>query len=162
MTPTEIEVWQTVVALNRTWTSGNPEQLVDYFHADIVAITPTDPHRLEGREACIAGWTEFVEQAKVIEWKERDPLVTFFGDSAVVTYYYEARVEMGGKVVELTGRDMLFMVKENGKRLRVWRMSERASSCVAHRICSVSAESKSPAGPFGRIRKYSFVPVPPS
>jgi hypothetical protein len=53
---------------------------------------------------------------KIISWAERDPKVTIFGDNtAVVTYYCEAEVEMGGKVVELTGRDMFCMVKENGK-----------------------------------------------
>jgi len=125
MTEQELEVWQTVVAMNHAWTSGHAEQLADYFHADIVAITPTDPHRLEGREACIAGWAAFVAAAKIIDWKERDPKVTVFGEyAAVVSYYYEAKVEMGGKLVELTGRDMFFMVREQG---RWWAVADQFS-----------------------------------
>jgi len=116
MTPTEIEVWQTVVAMNHAWTTGHPEQLRDYFHTDMVAITPTERQRLEGRAACIAAWAAFVEQAKILDWKERDPKVTVFGTSAaVVTYYYAAKVEMAGKLVELTGRDMFFLVHEQGR-----------------------------------------------
>ncbi len=60
MTETELEVWQTVEALNRAWTTGRVDELERYFHPDIVAITPTVRERLEGREACIAGWAEFV------------------------------------------------------------------------------------------------------
>jgi uncharacterized protein (TIGR02246 family) len=124
MTPTEIEVWQTVVAMNRAWTSGHPEQLAGYFHEKMVAITPAGGHRLEGREACIAAWTAFVEQAKIVSWVERDPLVTVFGEAAVVTYYYDAAVEMGGKRQTLAGRDMFFMVKEDG---RWWAVADQFS-----------------------------------
>lgn len=51
MTPAEAEVWATVQALNRTWTTGNVDDLADHFHPDMIAITPTDRDRLEGRES---------------------------------------------------------------------------------------------------------------
>ena len=125
MTPTELAVWQMVTAMNRAWTTGHAEQLANYFHERIVAITPTDRHRIEGREACIAAWAAFVEDAKVLDWQEHDPKVTVFGENAaVVTYYYEAKVGMAGKLVELTGRDMFFMVKEDG---RWWAVAEQFS-----------------------------------
>ena len=66
MTPTELEARQSVQAMNRAWTTSHVEELRNYFDENIVAITPTDRHRLEGREACIAAWAAFVEQAKVI------------------------------------------------------------------------------------------------
>jgi hypothetical protein len=115
MTEIELEVWQTVVAMNRAWTTGNVDDLRNYFHQDIVAITPADRLRLQGREACIAAWTAFVAAAKIIEWKERDPIVHVFADTAVVTYYYEAKVEIDGEMRTLAGRDMCFMVSEAGK-----------------------------------------------
>ena len=120
MTPTELEVWQTVQALNRAWTSGRVEELENYFHEDIVAITPTDRQRLEGRTTCIAGWAAFVDQAKILTWKETDPQVRVFGDdAAVVTYYYDLFVEMSGKEMHLAGRDMFLMVNEGGRWLAV-------------------------------------------
>ena len=125
MTPTELEVWQTVVAMNRAWTTGRVDELRDYFHVDMVAITPTDRDRLEGRVACIAAWAAFVEKANILDWKERDPKITVFEENAaVVTHYYEAKVEMGGKLVELSGRDMFFMVKEAG---RWWAVADQFS-----------------------------------
>jgi hypothetical protein len=44
------EIWKTLKDLNNVWTKGNPDDLKDYFHADMVAITPTDKKRREGRD----------------------------------------------------------------------------------------------------------------
>ena len=120
MTPAELEVWQTVEALNRAWTTGRVEELERYFHEEVVAITPTDRERVEGRQACIAGWAEFVRQAKILDWKESEPRVRVFGDdAAVVTYYYDMLAVMGGKEIRLAGRDMFFMVKEDDRWVAV-------------------------------------------
>lgn len=40
-------VWETVQALNRLWTvENNPDELRNYFHKDMVAITPTDHYQI--------------------------------------------------------------------------------------------------------------------
>lgn len=53
--------------------------------------------------------------AKVHRWEEIDPKVQIYGDSAVVTYYFDMTFEMGGQLIEMGGRDMFVFVKENGK-----------------------------------------------
>ena len=114
------EVWQTVQALNRAWTSGKCDELKDYFHDGMIAITPTDRSRLEGKQACIDGWTRFVAATtKMHYWKEFDPKIQVYGDTAIVTYYFEMSCDMGGKTIQLTGRDMLVLVREKGKWLVV-------------------------------------------
>ena len=76
----EDEVWAFVQEMNRAWTvEGKPERLVDYFAPEMIAITPTDCLRREGREACVAGWTEFVRATKIIRWIEKNPLVLMLG-----------------------------------------------------------------------------------
>jgi hypothetical protein len=118
---TKEEVWQTVQAMNRLWAvEGKTEELKEYFHEDMVAITPTDRERREGRDACIAGWKAFVDAAKIHYIKEIDPKIQLYGDGnfAVVTYYYDMSVEMGGQVFNLGGRDMFALVKE-GERWMV-------------------------------------------
>jgi uncharacterized protein (TIGR02246 family) len=115
-------IWRTVQALNHAWAlDGDADRLADYFHEDMVAITPSDRQRLEGREACMASWKKFVESAKVTRWEERDPQVQLFGAGklAVVTYYYDMSVDMGGGSVELAGRDMMVLVEEDGRWLVV-------------------------------------------
>src|SRR6266568_8354565 len=105
MNGVECEVWQTVQALNRSWTEGKGELLGDYFHDKMVAITPTAGERIEGKEDCIAAWKAFAETATIRSWEESEPKVTVFGDTAVVTYYFKIAFDMCGESISLRGRD---------------------------------------------------------
>ncbi len=120
----EREVWKTLRELNDTWTKGNPEDLKRYFHVDMVAITPTDRKRREGREACVADWVEFAKAAKIHSWKEIDPRVQIYGNVAVVTYYFEISFEKSGQTINLGGRDMFVFVKEGD---RWWAVADHFS-----------------------------------
>ena len=113
------EVWKSVRDLNFTWTKGNPDDLKNYFHPDMVAITPTDRKRREGREACIRDWTEFSKVAKIHSWQEIDPKIQIFGNTAIVTYYFEISFERGGKKIDFAGRDMYVLVMEGNRWLAV-------------------------------------------
>lgn len=121
--PTQREIWATLRALNDTWTQGQPTRLVDYFHRDMIAVTPVDRLRRDGAAACIAGWQGFAESSHIHSWREIDPLIRVFGDAAVVSYYYEIRFEVDGQVVDQRGRD-LFFVRENG---RWWAVADQFS-----------------------------------
>ena len=57
--------------------------------------------------------------AKVNTWDETGHRVQLFasGACAVVTYFFTIRFEMGGVVQEMKGRDMLFVVNEQGRWL---------------------------------------------
>ena len=119
MNAAELEIWRTVERLNATWTSGRVDELEQFFHDGMVAITPTDRLRLEGRDACVASWRRFVERAAIREWKTSDPLVRVFGEAAMATYYYDMLCEIDSKVVRLSGRDMFVLVHEGGRWLVV-------------------------------------------
>lgn len=113
--PVKLEVWQTLRALNDAWTKGKPDDLKNYFHSDMVAITATERERLEGREACFTSWNNFAKAAKIHDWKELEPRIQIYGNTAVVTYYFDMSFDMGGQTVKLGGRDMFVFVKENEK-----------------------------------------------
>src|SRR3989338_5566090 len=105
------EIWQTIQAVNRAWTTDHqPEKLNDYFHENMIAITPTDKERREGREACVAGWTAFAKMTTVHFFKEIDPSIDVYGNEqfAVVTYYFDMSFTVHGSSVAMTmgGRDM--------------------------------------------------------
>jgi hypothetical protein len=117
--PIRRDVWQTLRALNDAWTKGNPDDLIGYFHPNMVAITATDRERLEGREACVAGWKHFAQAARIHHWRELEPRIQVYGHTAVVTYYFDMSFDMGGQTVMLGGRDMFVFVKEGGKWLAV-------------------------------------------
>jgi ketosteroid isomerase-like protein len=119
------DIWQTVQALNRAWTTGKCAELKEYFHRDMVAVTPVDRLRREGQQACIDGWAGFVAATtKIHFWKEIDPKIQVYGDSAVVTYYFDMSYEMGGQTIISKGRDMFFMVREND---RWWAVANQFS-----------------------------------
>ena len=112
------EVWATIQALNRLWTVENrTDELAQYFHKNMVAISATDRLRIEGRESCVAAWKKFTQAAKIHYWKEIDPKIELFGNNtfAILTYYFDMSFEMGGKTIKMGGRDMFAMVNEDGK-----------------------------------------------
>lgn len=49
--PVKQEIWLTLPALNDALTRGNPDDLAQYFHRDMLAITATDRRRREGAAA---------------------------------------------------------------------------------------------------------------
>ena len=93
--PIEKEILDFIRRLNDCWTKGNPADLNNYFHHNMVAITPTDKKRLEGRDACVAGWTNFAQNARIHHWKESGHKVQVYGVAAVVTYYFDISFDMG-------------------------------------------------------------------
>jgi ketosteroid isomerase-like protein len=112
------EVWITIQKLNRLWTiENNADELKNYFHINMVAISPTDKLRIEGRDACIKAWKNFTQAAKIHYWKEIDPKIEIFGNNnlAVVTYYFDMSFEMSGQTIKMSGRDMFTLVIEDGK-----------------------------------------------
>jgi len=113
------EVWQTIQTLNRLWTDqNNAGELVNYFHKDMVAITPTNRNRIEGRDACVAAWKAFSDSAKIHYWKVIDPKIQVYDEKfTVVTYYFDMSFDMGGQTIKLGGRDMFSLVNEDGKWL---------------------------------------------
>ena len=114
----EREVWANVQAMNICWTCGRDEEsekLENYFHQTMVAITPTDRFRVEGKEACIASWREFANTATIHFWLEKEPKVQVYKETAIVTYYFEIICDMGESNVRLEGRDMLTLIEEEGK-----------------------------------------------
>ncbi len=113
--PVRREIWDTVRAMNDAWTQGDPGELAKYFHRDMVAVAPTQRHRIEGGAACVAAWKAFRDAARILRWEVRDPVIHVHGDAAVVAYEYDLSYETGGRTIETGGRDLFFFVRERGK-----------------------------------------------
>jgi ketosteroid isomerase-like protein len=120
----EREVWETVEALNRCWTSGDPAGLRDYFHEAMVAVTPADRLPLVGAGACVTAWSGYARTVRILSCQTRDPRVWIRGDTAVVTYLYEMVCEQGGRRFEPAGRDMMVLIREGG---RWWVVADQFS-----------------------------------
>jgi ketosteroid isomerase-like protein len=122
--PVRQEIWATVRAMNDAWTKGDPDDLTRWFHRDMVAIAPTQRHRIEGGPACVAAWKAFCGSARIHRWEERDPVIHVHGDAAVVAYDFDMSFDRDGRSVRTGGRDLFFLVKEEG---RWWAVADQFS-----------------------------------
>ncbi len=113
--PCKKELWDTLLQLNHAWVHGNPDELVNFFHPGMLALTPVDRMLRIGQASCIEGWKNFAENCKIHYFREKDPVIEVYGHAAVVAYYYHTSFELHGQTIESSGRDMFFFVKENGK-----------------------------------------------
>jgi len=112
----------TLREMNRCWTeSWNETRFREYIHPEAVAIVPTTPGVLEGRDAYIAGWSGFVEAATIHAWNESDHRIRIHADGscAVATYRFSISFTVSGQPVTMMGRDMFFLVRESGRWLVV-------------------------------------------
>ncbi|NMB79506.1 MAG: nuclear transport factor 2 family protein [Methanomicrobiales archaeon] len=120
VTKVQDSILATIRSMNRCWTGGwHEEEFRQYIHPDAVAIAPSAPGRLQGRDAYVAGWKAFCDAAVIHEWRETDHTVQEYagGKSAVVTYLFTITFVMGGTKQTMRGRDMFFLVKEGRKWL---------------------------------------------
>ena len=100
MNKTQEQIWKMIQEMNHKWTAeNNADELKNYFHKDMVAITPTDLKRIEGGENCVAGWKGFSQNAKIHFFKESEPKVQVYGDGkfAIVTYYFDHSHPIGNE-----------------------------------------------------------------
>jgi ketosteroid isomerase-like protein len=115
MNDLELEIWTTVESLNRCWTEGAPEELRNYFHETMVAVTPGDTKPLHGRDACMAAWSKYAGTTRIISWKTSMPSIQVYDQTAVVTYLYDMECERDGRRFRPSGRDMMVLVKQGGR-----------------------------------------------
>jgi ketosteroid isomerase-like protein len=128
MEQVEQEVWRTIEEMTTAWaTHGDVEPLRNFFHENMVAITPDVRERIEGREACLAAYKDFVDKSTIHSWRDYDPEVQVYGGGnfAVVTCYWEMSFDYEGKRYDSAGRDMLVLVKEDGKW---WLVADKYSA----------------------------------
>jgi hypothetical protein len=123
----KLEIWEFILEMNRKWTvEGKANELINYFHKDMVVLNPVDKFRLEGVEKCVQGWEEFAKATRIHYWKEIDQKIQIFneGNAAVVSYYFDMSYEMDGQTIKSEGRDMFFLIKEND---RWWAVADEFS-----------------------------------
>jgi ketosteroid isomerase-like protein len=107
--------------LNDAWREGRLEQLPAVVHPDVVMVLPGFAGRVHGRDALVAGFRDFCENARVHEFREHDTQIDVTGHTAVVTFRYEMLYERAGERYRAIGRD-LWIFEEHAQRwIAVWR-----------------------------------------
>jgi ketosteroid isomerase-like protein len=107
--------------INGTWLEGDSNDLKAFFHPDIVVQPPGASPRVHGRDACIASYKAFTDQAHVRSFEPRDAEIDVFGETIIASYRYKILYEMDGETFNEDAGDLLVFIKENDSWLVVWR-----------------------------------------
>jgi ketosteroid isomerase-like protein len=107
--------------ISAAWREGRMEELAEYFHDDMVIRGPQLQEMGRGRHICVGSYKDFIAQATVLELKESDAEIDVWGDTAVASYAWEMKYEMGGASYHESGRDLFVLKRDGGKWLAVWR-----------------------------------------
>ena len=90
-------------------------------HPDIVMVTPGFQQRVEGREAFLAGFVDFAQNAKVHQFSEENQQVDIAGDTAVISTRYQMVYERSGERYRAAGRDLWVFQQQGDAWVAVWR-----------------------------------------
>lgn len=107
--------------INQAWLSGRVDDMAQYLHPEIVGVSPGFSERVLGRESFVEGHREFVREADIQDFRERDLQIDVINDTAVVNYRYEMIYERGGKKYRSLGRDLWVYRLQGSAWLGVWR-----------------------------------------
>jgi ketosteroid isomerase-like protein len=107
--------------INAAWLEGKVDDMEGSIHPDFVMALPGFAGRVEGRDAMLAGFRDFCENAKVHEFRDHDLQIDVSGRTAVVTVQYEMTYERAGARYRATGRDLWVFEKHGDSWVAVWR-----------------------------------------
>ncbi|MEK6410581.1 MAG: nuclear transport factor 2 family protein [Acidobacteriota bacterium] len=117
----EAEIRELIKGMNNAWAMGHPEDIGSFFREDIVMVLPGFQQRTGGREACVASYVDFCNQAAIAGLTLGEISVDVFGDTAVASYGYEISYELGGERFNDKGRDIIVFVRGSDGWQAVWR-----------------------------------------
>ena len=114
-------VAQEMQLINAAWLNGQVDDMEASIHPDIVMAIPGLAARIKGRDALLAGFRDFCNNAKVHEFHDREMQIDVAGRTAVVTIQYEMLYERSGARYRATGRDLWVFERHGDSCIAVWR-----------------------------------------
>jgi len=121
MTTDEVDVEQTMTAINQAWQSGRPSDMAPHLHPGIVMKLPNFSGTVAGRDNLIAGFEDFCANARVLEYHESDRQIDLVGDCAVVSVRFEMLYERSSYRGRSGGRDVWVFTRAADRWVAVWR-----------------------------------------
>lgn len=118
---TRREILKFLRQVETAWLAGRFEELRSCFREDAVLLGADLEHRLEGRDAIVDSYAQFLREARVLAFESEAPIVDVIGDAAVTVTPWAVRYEREGTIHEETGGDLLVLARD-GEGWRVaWR-----------------------------------------
>lgn len=95
--------------------------LAGYIATDVVMIALGGKARMQGIEAAVQSYRDFMSRCKVKRFQAYDHVVTQRGPAAVVEYSWDMIWSDQGAEHEASGREILMLTQRNGLWRVVWR-----------------------------------------
>jgi Domain of unknown function (DUF4440) len=121
MEDSKLEVHKILSAINQAWRSNAPLEMSQYLHSDIVMKFPGFSGEVAGRDALLASFVEFCQNAQVLEYQESNEQINVIGDCAVASFQFEMLYERAKYQERSKGRDLWMFQCISGKWVAVWR-----------------------------------------
>ncbi|HTV57128.1 MAG TPA: nuclear transport factor 2 family protein [Terriglobia bacterium] len=120
------EVRALVGRINRAWLEERPEDLpgtlTDCFSEEVVFVVgPAFQVVARGREACMAGYADFVGTAKIDRCQLSDPEIEIADSTAIASYGWEMVYMIDGEERRESGHDLFVFTRTDGRWRAVWR-----------------------------------------
>jgi uncharacterized protein (TIGR02246 family) len=107
--------------ISAAWQERRYDDLSRMFAEDMVFTLPGFSGRLEGREAIVTSYREFMERVTLTSYREEQLVVHVWGDTAVASYRWDMAWVAGGVPNHETGQDVFAFRHANGTWLAIWR-----------------------------------------
>jgi ketosteroid isomerase-like protein len=117
------QITEVIRSLSQAWREKQFDRLEPLF-AETVVFQDSEGHRLlEGKEACIQSYRDFMGIAKVLSYEEDEPDIISLAGFVIATYGWQIDYEMNGSNLHDEGRDWLALAKQDGAWQINWRLS---------------------------------------
>ncbi len=115
------EIIEIINKINSSWIESNPESLRNYFHDNIMIVSPELKVLGKGIEECIKAYTDFINQATIIEHNISEPEIYVFENTAIASYKYDFAWELKGKSYRESSHNLFVFTYTDSRWLAVWR-----------------------------------------
>jgi uncharacterized protein (TIGR02246 family) len=107
--------------ISAAWQERRYDDLAQFFAEDMVFALPGLSGRLEGREAIVESYREFMDRITLTFYKEDSPAVEVWGDAAIAVFRWEMKWLAGGVANHETGHDVFAFRRSDGAWKASWR-----------------------------------------
>jgi hypothetical protein len=116
------QINQIIKKINQSWLEGHPENLSQYFHDNMMIVSPDFKIMGARKAVCVKSYSDFISHAVIKDYQDSDPEVHVWANTATAFYNFEIGWEMNGKSFKESGRDFFVFTFEDNKWMAVWRM----------------------------------------
>jgi hypothetical protein len=117
----EVEVHETLAAINRAWRESRPSEMDPYLHPKVTMVLPGFSGTIVGKSVLVSSFAEFCLNARVLDYEEKDEQIQVIGNVAFASFRFEIFYERATYRERSSGRDVWAFVRSDGRWLAIWR-----------------------------------------